>query len=92
MVRKVKGPDERFKDQKSILEEQGWTRRLTIEEQRAGEYVDIYKMLGEEVRVEHFVPNGKEECQACFTTESSKFRTIYTRQMHNGQKRSDLWD
>lgn len=92
MIEKVKEANKRFITKKTKLEEQGWTKRFTIEEQRASEYVDLYEILGEEVRIEHFIPNGTEECQVCFTVESSKFRTIYTRQKHYGLKKNDLWD
>ncbi|MHA2298396.1 MAG: hypothetical protein ACXAEU_09990 [Candidatus Hodarchaeales archaeon] len=62
------------------MEKEGWIRRFTVEEHRVSEYVEVYKKLGEDVRVESCIPDEKEACQVCFTNgDCNKYQTIYTR-------------
>ena len=60
---------------------QGWIRRFTIEVERADEYVELYKSLGEEVRLEPATPDlmAAEECTICLLTACDKYVIIYTR-------------
>ena len=64
---------------RSQLEEEGWERRFIIEEHRVSEYVELYKSLDEEVRVEPVIPSEMEGCNECFKAECINYRLIYTR-------------
>ena len=75
---------------KSQLEKEGWIRQFTIEEHRVSEYVELYESLGHEVRVEPIDPSELGECQACYTAECNKYRTIYTRTKQQEAKKGDL--
>jgi hypothetical protein len=63
------------------LEAQGWARQFTIEVERADEYVELYKSMGNEVRVEPVRPAllAAEECATCMLADSDRYRIIYTR-------------
>lgn len=59
---------------------EGWTRQFTVEAWRVGEYVELYRSLGLETRVEPATPAELgEECAACYLAQCESFRTIYTR-------------
>ncbi|MFX0210786.1 MAG: hypothetical protein ACFFDT_32705 [Candidatus Hodarchaeota archaeon] len=64
---------------RSQLEKEGWERKFTIEEHRVNEYVELYKSLNQEVRVEPVAPGEMEGCAECFKADCIKFRVIYTR-------------
>ncbi len=64
---------------KSQLEKEGWERKFTIEEHRVKEYVELYKSLNQEVRVESVIQGEMEGCTECFKADCTKFRVIYTR-------------
>ncbi len=64
---------------KSQLEIEGWKKKFTIEEQRIDEYVELYKSLGFEVRIELVIPSEMEGCSTCFKENCAKFREIWTR-------------
>ncbi|MFW9991083.1 MAG: hypothetical protein ACFFD4_03400 [Candidatus Odinarchaeota archaeon] len=70
------------------MDEKEWTRRFTVEKHRAAEYVEVYEMLGEEVKVESCVPDEKEACQVCFAKECDNYVTIFTRLKHNSNSNS----
>ena len=63
------------------LEAQGWERRFTVEAERAGEYVELYESLGEEVRVDSVTLDllASEGCATCLLTACDKYVVIYTR-------------
>lgn len=64
---------------KSRLEEEGWEKKFTIEENRVNEYVELYESLDQEVRVEPVVPGEMEGCAECFKADCDNYRIIYTR-------------
>jgi len=67
------------KTRRSQLEKEGWTMQFTIEAQRVEEYVDLYKSLGHEVRVEPVIPSEMGECHVCYAAECDKYRALFTR-------------
>ncbi len=42
-------------------ETRGWARRFTIEAERTDEYVELYELMGHEVRVETVTPDLASE-------------------------------
>ncbi|MFX1282562.1 MAG: hypothetical protein ACFFB5_02870 [Promethearchaeota archaeon] len=73
--------------EQSRLEKEGWERKFTIETHRVNEYVELYKSLNQEVRVEPVVPGEMEGCAECFKADCNKFRVIYTRDIEVTKKR-----
>ena len=69
------------------LDKEGWERKFTIEEYRVNEYVELYKSLNQDVRVEPVVPGEIEGCTECFKDDCNKFRVIYTRAKEVPEKR-----
>ncbi|MFX0124399.1 MAG: hypothetical protein ACFFAE_12225 [Candidatus Hodarchaeota archaeon] len=67
------------KTKRTQLEREGWEKKFTIEEHRVNEYVELYKSLNQEVRVEFVVPGEIEGCSECFKADCDKYRIIYTR-------------
>ena len=61
------------------LEKQGWERRLTCDEPRLSEIVEMYEETGFEVRLEPFNPDEEDGCTACMSSDASRYWTIYTR-------------
>lgn len=61
--------------------------KFTIEEHRVDEYVELYKSLNQEVRVEPVVPGEMEGCTECFKVDCNKYRIIYTRQIKSNNKK-----
>jgi len=63
------------------LETQGWIRQFTIEAERADEYIELYKSMGHEVRVEPVTPDlmADEECATCLLAACDEYVIIYTR-------------
>lgn len=57
----------------------GWTRQNTIDEPRLSELVELYKLLGFEVKIEP-VTKKEMECMKCIETNLDRYKTIYTRQ------------
>ncbi len=53
--------------------------KFTIEEHRVNEYVELYKSLNQEVRVESVIPGEMEGCAECFKADCANYRVIYTR-------------
>jgi hypothetical protein len=60
------------------LKKDGWEKRFTTDEPRLSEMVEQYKELGFEVLLDPFDPSS-EECTACITAFSDRYKTIYTR-------------
>jgi hypothetical protein len=60
---------------------EGWTPQFTIEIERAQEYTDLYRALGNEVRTEAVDPKRMqdEECSACLMAGCDRYVMIYTR-------------
>jgi hypothetical protein len=62
------------------LEQQGWTKRFSVEKHRAAEYKENYEMLGLEVLI---LPSVEVEtdkpCDECFQSETCILVTIFTR-------------
>lgn len=75
------------KAKKFQLENEGWEKKFTIEEYRVNEYVELYKSLNQEVRVEPVIPGEMEGCAECFKADCAKFRVIYTRVKKVTEKR-----
>ncbi|MFX1592734.1 MAG: hypothetical protein ACFFB6_08395 [Promethearchaeota archaeon] len=69
-----------------------WEKGFTIEENRVNEYVELYKSIGYEVRVEPATPDEQEECQTCFKAEFDNLRTIYIKRTKNKNSEMDLED
>ncbi|MHA1977333.1 MAG: hypothetical protein ACW98F_06750 [Candidatus Hodarchaeales archaeon] len=67
------------KSQINALEKEGWVKKFSVEVHRVDEYVELYKSLGLEVRVEPVIPDERKECQICFEAECDRFKIIYTR-------------
>lgn len=67
------------------LEDQGWFRQFDIEAERAGEYVELYESLGNEVCVAPVTPAlmQTEECARCFLAICDRYVIIYTRSVEN---------
>ncbi len=64
------------------LQEEGWTRRFTALGRRLNEAVELYHLLGFEVRLEPVAldeeeTSAAESCKDCFVTIQA--RTIFTR-------------
>lgn len=68
------------KTKRSQLEKEGWEKKFTIEKHRVDEYVELYKSLNQDVRVEPVVPGEMEGCAECYKADCAKFRVIYTRE------------
>ncbi len=67
-----------------------WERTFTIEDRRVNEYVDLYKSIGYEVRVEPATPDEIQECTACFKAEFENLKTIFIKRTINKDKDIDL--
>ncbi|MHA2392773.1 MAG: hypothetical protein ACXAEX_12575 [Promethearchaeota archaeon] len=79
------------KDEKSNpIRGRDWERTFTIEERRVNEYVDLYKSIGYEVRVEPATPDEIQECQVCFKAEFDNLRTIFIKRTKNKESELDL--
>ncbi|MFW9783889.1 MAG: hypothetical protein ACFFFB_16510 [Candidatus Heimdallarchaeota archaeon] len=83
--------DSEKKDEKrNPIRGKDWERTFTIEERRVDEYVDLYKSIGYEVRIEPATPDEIQECQACFKAEFSNLRTIFIKRNENKDEELDL--
>jgi hypothetical protein len=60
------------------MKEKKWKRQMIVEEQRVEEFVELYKELGMEVKVEE-VSLEELPCDKCFKLNSKKYKIIYTR-------------
>ncbi|MFW9989820.1 MAG: hypothetical protein ACFFC3_14300 [Candidatus Odinarchaeota archaeon] len=67
--------DKKVQKRRSIGKD--WERRFSVEESRVTEYVELYKSMGFEVRVEKYSHNEKEDCQFCTETDFDNLKTIY---------------
>jgi hypothetical protein len=67
-----------------------WEKGFTVEEHRVNEYVELYKSIGYEVRVESATPDEQEECQTCFKANFDNLRTIYIKRTKNKDNEKDL--
>jgi hypothetical protein len=58
-----------------------WIQRFAIETGRASEYVELYQLLGDEVRVEPVSPDllVAEECADCLLADCERYVVLYTR-------------
>jgi hypothetical protein len=57
-----------------------WTLQFTIEAERAKEYIDLYRSLGNEVRIEVVDPDSmQEDCSSCLKAASDKIGAICIR-------------
>lgn len=72
---------------------QGWTRRFTIESERAAEFIEQYGEIGfEAVAVAPSVEDLDGLCgQDCFDGAREHYRTIYTRDSQAGKRDNDVW-
>jgi hypothetical protein len=60
--------------------ESEWIKRNITDEQRVNEVVEIYKMLGYEVKIENLKPEEfEDECNECMKETPERFKVIYTR-------------
>jgi hypothetical protein len=62
------------------LKKEGWEKRFTIDEPRLSEMAQQYRELGFEILLEP-VDTSSEECTACITPFSERYKTIYTRRL-----------
>ena len=60
------------------LKNQGWTKRFTVDEPRLSEATAEYEEIGFEVLLEP-VDISSEECTACMSGPTNRYKTIYTR-------------
>ena len=57
----------------------GWERRFTADASRVKEAVELYRLLGFEVRTENAAAAYvSDDCGACYAN-AAQFKTIYTR-------------
>lgn len=71
--------DEQLQADPRLLAE-GWERRFTTDEERAGEALELYSQLGYEVRAEPILQGELDvDCTDCHSVMRSRFKTIYTR-------------
>ena len=84
-----KREDELFKE--------GWTRRFVANEPRLSESVELYRSMGNEVRLEPLPPvdcdsadEGSGECRACFKGFEDQYKIIYTRPKKGESEEDDL--
>ena len=62
------------------LAREGWKKKFTCDASRVDEYVETYKSIGLEVRVESVSEDDPDlTCQVCFAGNREAFKTIYTR-------------
>ena len=61
------------------LARQGWVKRITYDEPRLVEMVQMYKDLGFEVHLEPFDPDTEPGCVECIRCTPDQYKTIYTR-------------
>ena len=62
------------------LAREGWKKKFTCDASRVDEYVETYKSIGLEVRVESVSEDDPDlACQVCFAGNREAFKTIYTR-------------
>jgi len=85
---KEKGHEE--KDSENPRRGEEWERGFTVEENRVAEYVELYKSIGYEVRVEPATPDEEEECQTCFKADFNNLRTIFIKRKENKENGYDL--
>ena len=59
----------------------GWTFQFTIEAERAQEYIELYKSLGNEVQIRTLNPGNPQNdaCCNCLNAASGRYIAIYTR-------------
>jgi hypothetical protein len=82
MVRERRGPTPQLRLSESRRPEaQGWLRRFTVEAERAGDYVELYKSLGDAVGVEPVTSDllADAECATCLLDACDRYVVIYTR-------------
>ncbi len=63
------------------LRNQGWEKRFTMDEPRLSEMAAQYEELGFEVLIEP-LDLISEECTSCFTGDTSRYKTLYTRKRY----------
>lgn len=57
-----------------------WVKRNITDEYRVKEFVEIYKMLGYDVKIENLKPDEfQDECNECMKEAPERFKVIYTR-------------
>jgi len=72
---------------------EGWTRAFVVEESRVEEFVELYKSLGYEVKVEPVKPEDLcKGCSQCYPYLRSKCRIIYIRKKGTGEGGPELED
>ena len=64
------------------LAREGWLKRITYDEPRLVELVQMYKDLGFEVHLEPFDPETEPDCVQCVRCTPDQYKTIYTRKKH----------
>jgi len=72
---------------KAGLTEEGWEMRLTIDEPRLSELVEMYEELDLEVHLEPFNQENETGCTECMKASPERYKTIFTRKKgnHNAQ-------
>ena len=68
---------------KAGLTEEGWEMRLTIDEPRLSELVEMYEELDLEVRLEPFNPENEAGCSECMKASPERYKTLFTRKKGN---------
>lgn len=68
---------------KARLTEEGWEMRLTIDESRLSELVEMYEELGLEVHLEPFNRENETGCTECMNASPERYKTIFTRKKGN---------
>ena len=85
---KEKGYEE--KGVENSLRGKEWERGFTVEENRVAEYVELYKSIGYEVRVEPASPDEQDDCQECFKADFDNLRTIFIKRKDIKNEETDL--
>ena len=73
------------------MERNGWTRRFVVVRDRASEFVEMYRAMGYEVRLEPLDPEQlpASECGDCVQVTCAGCVVIYTRRREeNGERRA----
>ena len=58
---------------------EGWVKRVTYDEPRLSELVEMYREIGYDVHLEPYDPAIDPECTECMKAQPDRYKTIYTR-------------
>lgn len=62
------------------LAAEGWEKKITYDEPRLSEIVEMYREIGYDVHLEPFIAEDSPGCAECMKESPDKYQTIYIRE------------